>query len=256
MNKESIILEKVSKKFLLKSRSSKNCKNILKSFLIKEEFHALSDISLTILKGEHVGLLGRNGAGKTLLLKTISGIVYPSCGIVNVKEVVFPVFEYGASFHPELTGQDHIFLYGSFLGIKKNEIRKNLDVIINFSELSNFLDFKLKHYSTGMRIKLAFSVASILQPEILILDEALSFGDRGFVKKAHGKMEELQNLGVTMLITSHSFEILKRFCKRGIVLDKGLLVYSGDINSSIDFYKKNILKEENEQKVLLKNLSA
>ena len=243
MSGESIILEKVSKKFLLKSRSSKNCKGILKSFLVQEEFYALSDISLTILKSENIGLLGRNGAGKTLLLKIISGIVYPSCGIVDVKEAVSPIFEYGASFHPELTGQDHIFLYGSFLGIKKNEIRKNLDAIINFSELSNFLDFKLKHYSTGMRIKLAFSVASILQPEILILDEALSFGDQGFVKKVHSKVEELQNLGVTMLITSHSFEILKKFCKKGIVIDKGMIVYNGDINEAINYYKDEILLE-------------
>ena len=255
MSSEVIVLENASKSYRFAGREFKDRSNLL-NFFGGTKFQALDNINFSISSGDCVGFIGKNGAGKTILLKVVAGIVYPSSGRVIIKKPVSPIFEYGAGFHPELTGKENIILYGSLLGIRKKEIKRHFDEIVDFSGLGKFLDLKIKHYSTGMRIRLAFSVASLLKPEILILDEALSAGDQSFVKKVHSKIEELQNLGVTMLITSHSFEILRKFCKKGFVLDTGLLAYSGDINSSIDYYKENILKEENEQKVLLKNLSV
>lgn len=243
MNKEIINLENVSKKFIFLNSFEKNFKGILKSFLTKQEFWALREINLRITDGEQIGFIGKNGAGKTLLLKVISGIVFPSLGNVFVKRIVSPIFEYGAGFHPELNGRENIFLYGSLLGIKKREIKNNFENIVSFSELSEFLELRIKYYSAGMRIRLAFSVASILKPEILILDEALSLGDMAFVKKMHDKIEELQRSNVTMLITSHSFEILKRFCTRGCVLRDGKIEYLGDIGSAIEYYEEKIIKK-------------
>lgn len=223
MNHKVIVLEKISKNYQ------------------KVGFQALSDINFTVNNGDCIGFIGKNGAGKTVLLKIISGIIYPSSGSLIVRKPISPIFEYGAGFHPELRGRENIFLYGSLLGIRKKLINNKLDEIIAFSGLDNFLDFKLKHYSTGMKIRLAFSTASILKSEILILDEALSAGDKSFVQKVHERVFELQNQGITMLITSHSQEILKKFCKKGFVLDKGHLLFGGNINDAIDFYKNNVL---------------
>ena len=256
MSEGIIILKNVSKKYFFKNRLERDIKFSLNSFFNRQEFWALKNINLKINNGEHIGFLGKNGAGKTVLLKIISGVIHPSCGCVFVKKSISPIFEYGAGFHPEFTGRENIFLYGSLLGIRKELINKNFDEIVAFSELKNFLDLKIKYYSTGMKIRLAFSVASLLKPEILLLDEALSVGDQGFVRKIHDRIKELQKENVTMLITSHSIEILIKFCKKGIVLDKGEMVFNGEINSAINYYKKNILHEDSDQKTLSKSLIA
>lgn len=240
MNKEVIILKDVCKSY-----------PFFKMFN-KERFYAISNISLSITEGESVAFLGKNGAGKTILLKIISGIVYPTSGEIIVSRPVSPIFGFGAGFHPELTGVENIFLYGSLLGIERKEIQTRLNEVIELSELENFLTFKLKHYSTGMGIRLAFSVASLLKPEILILDEALSVGDQGFIQKAHNKIRELQNRNLTMLVTSHSHELLKRFCKRGVVLDQGKILYEGEINQAVDFYRKEVLLVSDNQNIMSK----
>lgn len=237
---EIIILENISKNYPFKGREFKD-RSSLFNFFKRKQFQAIKGVSLNINQGDTVGFLGKNGAGKTILLKIISGIVYPTSGKIIVKKPVSPIFEFGAGFHPDFSGLENIFLYGSLLGISRKHIKNKLDEIIAFSELEDFLDFKLKHYSTGMKTRLAFSVASLLKPEILILDEALSLGDEGFVKKVHEKVFHLQRQGTTMLITSHSREILKKFCTRGVVLDKGRIVFDGTIDQGVNYYKEEIL---------------
>ena len=253
MNDEIIILESVSKCYPFKGRDYKDRGTIL-NFFRRKKFHAIKNITFSIKEGESVGFLGKNGAGKTILLKLIAGIVFPTDGKVTVNKPVSPIFEYGAGFHFEFTGMENIFLYGALLGIKKREIQDKLDKIVKFSELENFLGFKLKHYSTGMKIRLAFSVATILKPEILILDEALSSGDQGFIKKVHNVIFNLKEHGITLLISSHSYELLKKFCKKGIVLDKGNMVFYGGINEAIDYYQEKILLDKSSLVNAIKSL--
>lgn len=233
MTGEVIQLENVSKSFFF-----------FKSIFARQELRALNGINLKINDGEFVGLIGKNGAGKTLLLKIISGIVYPSSGMVDIKKEVAPIFEYGTGFHPELNGRENIFLYASLLGIKMDEVKRNLENIVKTAELENFLDLKIKYFSTGMRIRLAFSVASILRPQIILLDETLSSADEEFASVVYRKIEELKQKKVTAIITSHDFDMLKRFCRRGIVLDYGKLVNDADIEQAINYYKRNVLLED------------
>lgn len=242
MNEEIIKVENLSKKFLFPSKQEKSIKGIIKSIFAKEDFWGLKEVNLSVKEGESVGIIGKNGAGKTALLKIISGIIRPTSGIVIVKKKPYPIFAYASSFHMDYNGRENIYLYGSILGISKSYIRKNFDYIVNFSELEKFIDLKLKYYSAGMRTRLAFSIVSILNPEILIFDESLLPGDEAFVKKAHEKMKELQENAVSSLITAHSMELLRKFCKKAIVLDKGRLLYTGDIESSISFYRENVIQ--------------
>lgn len=243
MNNEIITLENVSKSYPFQGREFKDRSNLF-SFFIRKKFQAIKDVCLRINDGDSVAFLGKNGAGKTILLKIISGIVFPTSGKVIVRKPISPIFEYGAGFHPEFTGVENIFLYGSLLGISRKHIQNKLDEIVAFSELESFLGFKLKHYSTGMKVRLAFSVVTVLKPEVLILDEALSAGDQGFVKKVHNVIFNLKEHGVTMLISSHSKETLKKFCKNGIVLNRGQLVFSGGIDEAIKYYEQEILLDK------------
>ena len=229
---EIIQLENVSKSFFF-----------FKSIFLRQELKALDNVNLKINDGEFVGLIGKNGAGKTLLLKIISGIVYPTNGKVDVKKEVATIFEYGTGFHPELSGRENIFLYASLLGIRLAEVKRNFERIVEISELENFLDLKVKYFSTGMRIRLAFSVASILKAKIILLDETLASADEEFAKVVYEKIEDLKQNNATAIITSHDFDMLRRFCKRGIVLEKGHLVFNGDIEQAISHYKRNVLLE-------------
>ena len=242
--KKIITLKNLSKYYYYPARHEKTVKGIISSFLRREKFYALNDISLEIFDGDFIGIIGKNGAGKTILLKILAGIVFPSLGEVIIKKPVSPIFQYGAGFHEDLTGRENIFFYAALLGIKKDYVVKNFDYIVDFSELENFLDIKIRYFSIGMRVRLAFSVASLLTSDILLLDEALSIGDQSFVAKAHKKIKELQQNGVTTIITSHSLEIIRKFCKKGFVLNKGKLLFSGDINSSISYYEEEILNQK------------
>lgn len=241
MNKEIITIENLSKKFLFPGKREKSLKGILKSVFVKEDFWGLKEINLSIKEGEMIAIIGKNGAGKTLLLKIISGIIRPTNGKVIVKRRTSSIFAYGSGFYPDYTGRENIYLHGSILGIPKSVIKKKFDYIVSFSELQQFLDLKTKYYSNGMKTRLAFSVVSILNPEILIFDESLSPGDELFIKKAHEKIKELQENSVISLITAHSVELLRQFCEKGIVLDSGKLLYAGAIDNAIDFYRENVL---------------
>jgi lipopolysaccharide transport system ATP-binding protein len=206
---------------------------------ITDKFWALKDINLDILPGERVGIIGRNGAGKSTLLKIISRITPPTSGYATIRGRVGSLLEVGTGFHNELTGRENIYLNGSILGLKKAEINKQLDAIINFSGIEKFIDTQLKHYSSGMQLRLAFSVAAHLEPEILLIDEVLAVGDAEFQKKCLGKMEEVsKEHGRTILFVSHQMDPISTITNKCLVLDKGNAVFWGTSNEAIRFYRQ------------------
>ena len=206
-------------------------------------FWALQDINLTIGQGERVGIIGRNGAGKSTLLKIISRITPPTEGRIVLEGRVASLLEVGTGFHPELTGRENIYLNGSILGMRKAEITQRLDEIIAFSGVENFIDTPLKHYSSGMQLRLAFSVAAHLEPEILLIDEVLAVGDIEFQKKCLGKMEEVSKTsGRTIVFVSHNLSQLQRICNRAVLLDHGRIVADGKTAAVIDEYQRMVFK--------------
>lgn len=201
-----------------------------------EEFWALKDISLNIAGGDVVGLIGRNGAGKSTLLKLISRIMAPTTGRVGVRGRLGCLLEVGSGFHPELTGRENIFLNGTILGMSFKEIRRKFDAIVDFSEVEAFLDTPVKHYSSGMFVRLAFSVAAKLEPEVLIVDEVLSVGDAAFQKKSLAAIQDAVRNGATCLIVSHQLSSLASLCQRAILLEAGQVVADGNPDDVIRQY--------------------
>jgi lipopolysaccharide transport system ATP-binding protein len=208
--------------------SSKN------SAVKKEKFLALNDINLSVMPGEVVGIIGRNGAGKSTLLKILSQITPPTKGSVHLRGRVASLLEVGTGFHPELTGRENIFLNGAILGMTQKEIKRKFNEIVDFAGIEKFLDTPVKRYSSGMYVRLAFAVASHLEPEILIVDEVLAVGDAEFQKKCLGKMGDITKKdGRTVLFVSHNMEAIKSLCSRCILLDKGVKIYEGDVEKTI-----------------------
>lgn len=206
------------------------------AFQKKEDFWALKDISLEINKGETVGIVGRNGAGKTTLLKLLSRITYPTEGYAIIRGRTASLLEVGTGFHLELTGRENIFFNGSILGMKKQEINKKFDAMVDFAGVEKFIDTPVKHYSSGMQVRLAFAVAANLEPEILIVDEVLAVGDALFQRKCLAKMSDVVKEGRTVLFVSHNMAAIQRLCSRAILLDNGKLLLNGNTNSVIDSY--------------------
>ena len=192
-----------------------------------ETFWALKDISFEVKKGEVVGIIGRNGAGKSTLLKILNRITEPTLGTADVYGRIGALLEVGTGFHPELTGRENVFLNGAILGMSRAEIRSKFDEIVAFAEIEKFLDTPVKHYSSGMYVRLAFAVAAHLDPEILLIDEVLAVGDAGFQKKCLGKMEEVANAGRTVLLVSHQMALVANLCERCLLLSDGRIVRSG-----------------------------
>ena len=201
-----------------------------------EDFWALKDVSFDINPGESVGIIGRNGAGKSTLLKILSKITPPTKGKIVSRGRSASLLEVGTGFHPELTGRENIFFNGSLLGMKRKEIETKFDEIVDFSGVEKFLDTPLKHYSSGMQLRLAFAVAAFLEPEILIIDEVLAVGDAEFQKKCLGKMEDVSKSGRTVLFVSHDLDAVERLCKYSILLSKGRLVDQGHSDQLIGRY--------------------
>jgi len=197
---------------------------------------ALRDVSLTIDQGEAVGLIGHNGAGKTTLLKIISRITEPTAGYADVTGRVGSLLEVGTGFHPELTGRENVFLYGSILGMSRTEIRRRFDEIVAFAEIERFLDTPVKRYSSGMSVRLAFAVAAHLEPEILLVDEVLAVGDASFQRKSLGKMGEIAGEGRTVVFVSHNLAIIQALCRRAVLLERGEIVADGVVGETIDRY--------------------
>ena len=201
-----------------------------------EDFWALKDVSFKVEQGEVLGIIGRNGAGKSTLLKILSRITEPTNGRVELAGRVASLLEVGTGFHPELTGRENVYLNGAILGMTRAEIQRKFDAIVDFSGVEKFLDTPVKHFSSGMRVRLAFAVAAHLEPEILIVDEVLAVGDAGFQKKCLGKMEEVAGQGRTVLLVSHQMSAIERLCQRSLVLDGGQIVFDGSVSEGIDRY--------------------
>ncbi len=201
-----------------------------------EDFWAVNDVSFEVQPGESIGIIGRNGAGKSTLLKILSKITPPTKGKIISRGRMASLLEVGTGFHPELTGRENIFFNGSLLGMKRKEIDAKFDEIIDFSGVEKFLDTPLKHYSSGMQLRLAFSVAAFLEPEILVIDEVLAVGDAEFQKKCLGKMEDVTKHGRTILFVSHNMQALSILCKKGIYLKNGKVESTNEINKTIDHY--------------------
>jgi len=201
-----------------------------------EDFWALRNVSFDIQRGEAVGIIGRNGAGKSTLLKVLSRITEPSEGRVRIRGRMASLLEVGTGFHPELTGRENIYLNGAILGMTKAEIRRKFDEIVAFAEVERFLDTPVKHYSSGMYVRLAFSVAAHMEPEILVVDEVLAVGDSTFQKKCLGKMDEVAEGGRTVLFVSHNMAVVKRLCKKTAVMDAGRMVFYGDTEDAVQIY--------------------
>jgi lipopolysaccharide transport system ATP-binding protein len=216
----------------------------------QEEFWALKDVSFEVKQGDRVGIIGRNGAGKSTLLKILSRIVEPTIGEITLNGRVASLLEVGTGFHPELTGRENVYLNGAILGMGKVEIKKKFDGIVDFAEVAKFIDMPVKHYSSGMYVRLAFAVAAYLEPEILIVDEVLAVGDTAFQKKCLGKMEDVADKeGRTVLFVSHNMGAMNQLCNKGIYLLGGKIEGIGQIDQTITKYLNNLQVKKNIQKL-------
>ena len=206
----------------------------------KESFWALEDVSIEVHEGEVLGLIGRNGSGKTTLLKILSRITRPTEGWAEIRGRVGSLLEIGTGFHPELTGRENTFLSGAILGMSKREISQKFDEIVSFAELEKFIDTAVKHYSSGMYVRLAFAVAAHLEPEILLVDEVLAVGDIRFQKKCLGKMGDVARAGRTVILVSHQLNQIRRLCQRAVWLDGGRLRKTGPAAELVSAYEEDM----------------
>lgn len=231
------LVEHYRRRFQSKINSTALNKNLDPFEVTLEEFWALKDISFEIKKGAKLGVMGKNGAGKSTLLKILSHITEPTSGKITINGSISSLLEVGTGFHPELSGRENVFLNGAILGMNRREIQRKFDEIVEFSEIEQFIDTPVKRYSSGMHVRLAFSVASHLDPDILILDEVLAVGDIQFQKKCLKKMEAISNSGTTIVFVNHGIDAIKQFCNQAIVLERGrLTLNTNDINEAIKLY--------------------
>ena len=243
-NALALQVDHVSMKFNLSSQKVDNIKEyvikMIKKELMYQEFWALKDIHFEIQRGDRVGILGMNGAGKSTLLKVIAGVLKPTEGNVRCYGKIAPLLELGAGFDRQYTGAENIFLYGAVLGYSREFIQKKYDDIVAFSELGRFIDVPVKNYSSGMKARLGFSIATVVEPDILILDEVLSVGDKRFRKKCEARIQGMFDKGVTVLFVSHSTDQVLRMCNKGILLEQGKLIAQGDVEDIVDLYDEKL----------------
>ena len=212
----------------------------LRQKLRTENIWALKEVSFEIMPGEVVGIIGRNGAGKSTLLKVLSRITEPTTGCIKLYGRIASLLEVGTGFHPELTGRENIYLNGAILGMKRTEIERKFDEIVAFAEIDEFLDTPVKHYSSGMYMRLAFAVAAHLEPEILLIDEVLAVGDAAFQSKCLGKMGEVAKHGRTVVFVSHQMGAIAQLCGKALLMNHGSIEKEGDTQSVIDYYLNEI----------------
>ena len=245
MNNVIIRVEDVAVLFNMVSEKTDNIKEyfikLIKGQLRFKEFWALKDISFEIKKGESWGIVGKNGAGKSTLLKLICKIFTPYKGKVTVYGSIAPMIELGAGFDDNLTAEEYIYLGGAILGYSRKFMQKQYNEIVDFAELSEFMEMPLKNYSTGMRARIGFSIATLVKPDILIIDEVLSVGDIAFQRKCEARINKLIDGGTTMLFVSHDNNMVKQVCKKALWLDKGKLVMTGTAEEVCDAYDKSVL---------------
>ncbi len=249
--RETVIkVEHVTMRFSLNKEKVDNLKEyiirMIKGKLEYKKFVALDDINFEIYKGDRLAIMGLNGAGKSTLLKTIVGVYKPTEGTIYKKGVIAPLLELGAGFDPHYTGRENIYLYGAILGYSRDYIDSKIDEIIDFSELGHFIEVPVKNYSSGMRSRLGFSIATAVDPDVLILDEVLSVGDARFRKKSLAKVKSMFNKGVTVLFVSHSIEHVKAICNKAILLEHGKIIASGDVDTVADIYEEKTLRPKDQ----------
>lgn len=233
----------------------------LKEYVIKlithkleyKKFYALKDINVEVKKGDHLAIMGLNGAGKSTLLKTIVGVYKPVEGTIEKCGVIAPLLELGAGFEPNYTGEENIYLYGSILGYDRSYIQEKFDEIVEFSELGHFIKVPIKNYSSGMKARLGFSIATAVEPDILILDEVLSVGDAAFRKKSLAKVQSLFDKGVTVLFVSHSIDQVRAICNKAILLEHGQIIAQGDIEDVIPVYEQKTKRKPAKKTAAPKN---
>lgn len=237
-------VDNIGVKFRMANERVDNIKDyaikLMKHELRYHEFWALKDISFQVNKGERLGILGLNGAGKSTLLKVIAGVLKPTEGSLQRSGRLVPLLELGAGFENQYTGKENVFLYGAMLGYPKEFLKEKYDEIVAFSELGDFINVPLKNYSSGMKARLGFSIATIVEPEILILDEVLSVGDAKFKKKSEKKIKDMFDKGITVLFVSHSIGQVRSLCDRAIILEKGRLIAQGDVATVSALYEEAI----------------
>lgn len=242
MSKTAIKVNDVSIRFNLSREKTDSLKEYVIKFIKREikydEFWALRDISFELRKGERLGILGLNGAGKSTLLKIIAGVYKPTVGTVERHGKIAPMLELGAGFDLQYTGAENIFLYGAVLGLSREFLESKYDEIVEFSELEKFIDVPLKNYSSGMRARLGFAIATVVEPDILILDEVLSVGDAKFRKKSEKRVMDMFDKGVTVLFVSHSLEQVERLCDKAMILENGQMIAYGDTDKVARIYDK------------------
>lgn len=245
MKKTIIKFRNVTKIYKLFENDKKRLLSIILKNIKYKEKKAVNDVTFEIKKGETVAILGRNGAGKTTILKMITGITFPTSGEIEVLGRVSALIEITAGFDSEFTGRENIYLKGQILGLKDDEIKKIENEIVEFAELEEYIDQPVRTYSSGMKARLGFSINVNIKPEILIVDEALSVGDEAFKKKCLEKVRYIVNNDeVTLLFVTHVTNVAKEFCNRGIVFDKGKIIFDGDIEKAITMYD-NVIKPKN-----------
>jgi lipopolysaccharide transport system ATP-binding protein len=212
-----------------------------------DTFWALRDVSFEVGQGDVVGIIGKNGAGKSTLLKILSRIIEPTTGRVEINGRVASLLEVGTGFHPELTGRENIYLNGAILGMKRAEIKARFDEIVDFSGVEKFIDTPVKHYSSGMYVRLAFAVAAHLEPEILIIDEVLAVGDKDFQDKCLNKMKDVSNLGRTVIFVSHNMTAIRNFCKNCLYLANGNIILNSNVDNALNSYLNNEQTTQNSE---------
>jgi lipopolysaccharide transport system ATP-binding protein len=270
-NDTAIRIQGLSKMYFRNTQQAHSVKDVMRHWfnfstrkkLEKQPFWALKNIDLEIPQGEIIGLVGNNGAGKSTLLKVIAQITPPTEGVVEVFGRFASMLEVGTGFHNDLSGRDNIYINGALLGMKRPDIVKHFDEIVDFAGLDSFIDTPLKFYSSGMQVRLAFAVAAFLQPEILLIDEVLAVGDFAFQQKCLAKMEERAKQGITILFVSHQLEAVRRLCTQCIYLEKGQIQQIGNTNTILDTYLKvqtqnqvslHIVREEMDKKIYFSDI--
>jgi len=251
MEQPIIKVENLSKAYHLGEHAQYDAiRDVLANLFKKKHYHdrflALDGIDFEVKTGEVVGIIGRNGSGKSTLLKVLSQITPPTTGKITLRGRVASLLEVGTGFHPELTGRENIYLNGAILGMTRHEIKQKFNDIIEFADINKFLDTPVKHYSSGMRVRLAFAVAAHLEPEILLVDEVLAVGDMEFQKKCLGKMDSISKEGRTVLFVSHNMQTVRSLCSRAILLDHGKIICNSDVNTVINQYENYHVKDISE----------
>ena len=238
MSEPAIRLDHVSKRYRLYRRRHQSLKEVLvrRSFGEWRDLWALDDVSVDVPQGQIVGIIGENGSGKSTTLKVLSGIIFPDRGAARVRGRVTSLLELGAGFQPEYSGRENILLYGALLGLRRSEIEAGLDAIIEFSELGSRIEDPVKNFSSGMYMRLGFSIAVHLHPDVLLIDEALAVGDAAFQRKCYARLEELHGGGCTILLVSHDLESVARFCQRAIWLHRGRVAADVPVAETIERY--------------------